>query len=58
MGMPILHVRDVPNEDHEALIAEAERRSKVERRHVSISEVVRNELARSAERFRKKEKAT
>jgi hypothetical protein len=56
MGMPILHVRDVPDEDHEAFIAEAQRRSKAQRRHVSISEVVRAELSKSAQRFRRKGK--
>jgi predicted GIY-YIG superfamily endonuclease len=46
----------VPVDDdiHAAFVAEAARRSQLLRRHVSLAELVRNELAKSAERFRRK----
>jgi hypothetical protein len=43
----------VDEEDHGALVEEAEQRSKIQRRRVPLSEIVRNELAKSAARFRR-----
>jgi hypothetical protein len=44
---------EVEDEDHNALVEEAARRRNMQRRNVPLSEVVRNELAKSAARFRK-----
>jgi hypothetical protein len=44
----------VEDEDHNAFIEEAARRRNTERRNVPLSEVVRAELSKSAERFRRK----
>jgi hypothetical protein len=43
----------VDDEDHVALVEESQHRSKIQRRRVPLSEVVRNELAKSAARFRR-----
>jgi hypothetical protein len=53
MGMGYLSVRNIDDDDLAAFEAEAIRRSAVERRTVSISELIRNELAKSAARFRR-----
>jgi hypothetical protein len=54
--MALLQVRNVDDDDLSAIDAEAERLSKMQRRLVTRSELVRNELAKSAERFRRKGK--
>jgi hypothetical protein len=56
MCMALLQVRNVDDDDLSAIDAEAERLSKMQRRLVTRSELVRNELAKSAERFRRKGK--
>jgi hypothetical protein len=54
MRMATLHVREVDDDDLGVIDAEAARLSKMQRRQVTRSELVRNELAKSAERFRRK----
>jgi hypothetical protein len=44
----------VEDEDHNAFVEEAARRRNKERRNVPLAEVVRSELARSADKFRRK----
>jgi hypothetical protein len=54
--MGLLQIRNVDDDDLAAFAAEAESRSKTEHRMVSLSELVRTELAKSAEHFRRKGK--
>jgi hypothetical protein len=46
----------VEDEDHDAFVEEAARRRNTQRRNVPLSEVVRAELSKRAERFRRKGK--
>jgi hypothetical protein len=57
MGMAYLSVRNVEDDDIAAFEAEAIRRAAIERRPVSVSELIRNELAKSAARFRRNAKS-
>jgi hypothetical protein len=56
MGMALLQVRNVDDDDLETFDAEAERLSKMQHRQVTRSELVRAVLAKRAEEFRRKGK--
>jgi hypothetical protein len=56
MGMALLQVRNVDDDDLVAIDAEAARLSKMQHRQVTRSELVRAVLAKRAEEFRRKGK--
>jgi hypothetical protein len=51
--MPAIQARDIDPEDHKAFVEEAKRRSQQQRRKVTLAEVLRSEIAKSAARFRR-----